>query len=500
MTDADNLPPFDRVPLGPPPPPRIDLPKVDDLPPLPVMPPSQPARPGKPPADKPKPMPTPTPVAATPAPKPASLADTARDLLRPSRKLVAVAAAVASLAAGVAGVYLTGGTAPAPKAVAEAPTPATAAKPPVATIEVPQVPDVADSTPPAVPVVLPAAFAPMSNDPPAVSARTTPAVPVLEPINSRGTWADRATAPSINPNNPPPLAAPRELPLSVPTTATLLSEISLPGVTLPEPPAVTQVGGEAPAVPAIPPPAMPPVPSLPPKVETPPAPADKPQDPVAIPVVSVPTGLPDVKPVGAPPSPFSVADPKPPGEVKPAAPVALNPVTLPPTEGRKPLLPAPTTAPALPPPGAFDAGRPADPQVFVAPKPTTPPAAVAPLPVVGDNPFKMPDATPPPAVAPFPPVAAEQPRPVLAAPLGAAFLKPAGAADVRTDFDVELHDPKPADTYETISKLHYGDVRYAAALRAFNRNQPLADRRSVEVPPAAELKRRYGATSDRPVR
>ena len=79
-------------------------------------------------------------------------------------------------------------------------------------------------------------------------------------------------------------------------------------------------------------------------------------------------------------------------------------------------------------------------------------------------------------------------------------MKPAGATEVKTDFDVDLHEPKAADTYESISKLYYGDTRYAGALRAFNRNQALGGGRSVEVPPAAELRKRYGGGADRPVR
>ena len=492
MTDADNLPPFDRVPLGPPP-----LPKVDDLPPLPTVPPPRASRP---PADKPKPepAPTPTPVAAKPAPA----AATARDLLRPSRKLVAGAAAVASLAAGIGGIYLTGRTTPAPKEVSEAPTPATGFKPSGAGVEVLPQPKV-ELLPPAAPVELPTTFPTLSNDPPAVSARTTPAVPVLEPTNSRPGWADRTTVPGINPNDPPLRVAPLELPTSVTASATRLPDISLPGVTLPAP--VVQAGGEAPAaVPAVPvilPPAIP-TPSLPaPKVEAPPAPAEKPKDPTTIPpVVAVPAGPTEAKPVTLPPSPFTAADGKPLTEVKPAAvPVVPNPVTLPPAEGPKPPVPTQTT-PVLPQPGFNTVPQAEPPTLPVTPKPTTPPSAAVPLPAAGDNPFRTPDAAPPTAVAPFPPVAAEPQRPALAAPLGAAFLKPAGAADVRTDFDVELHDPKPADTYETISKLHYGDTRYAAALRAFNRNQLIGGGRNVEVPPAAELKRRYGTASDRPVR
>jgi hypothetical protein len=81
-----------------------------------------------------------------------------------------------------------------------------------------------------------------------------------------------------------------------------------------------------------------------------------------------------------------------------------------------------------------------------------------------------------------------------------AFTKPSDSADVKpvaatgtpkTDFDVDLYDPKANDTYETISQEAYNDKRYAAALRAFNRNQALQGGRQVELPPLYVLKRRF---------
>jgi hypothetical protein len=82
----------------------------------------------------------------------------------------------------------------------------------------------------------------------------------------------------------------------------------------------------------------------------------------------------------------------------------------------------------------------------------------------------------------------------------AGFSKPSGTNDVKpivatstpkTDFDVDLYDPKRGDSYETISQEYYNDRRFAKALEAFNRNQPLQGGRMVEVPPIHILKKRF---------
>lgn len=79
------------------------------------------------------------------------------------------------------------------------------------------------------------------------------------------------------------------------------------------------------------------------------------------------------------------------------------------------------------------------------------------------------------------------------------FTKPDGSTDVKpivatsapkTDFDVDLHYAKDSDSYESISQEWYNDKKYAAALKAFNRNQPLQGR-VVEVPPIHVLKKRF---------
>src|SRR5262249_5780539 len=46
-------------------------------------------------------------------------------------------------------------------------------------------------------------------------------------------------------------------------------------------------------------------------------------------------------------------------------------------------------------------------------------------------------------------------------------------------------------TYESISQEFYNDRRFAAALKAFNRNMPLQGGHYVEVPPLHILKRKF---------
>jgi hypothetical protein len=82
----------------------------------------------------------------------------------------------------------------------------------------------------------------------------------------------------------------------------------------------------------------------------------------------------------------------------------------------------------------------------------------------------------------------------------AVFTKPSGSAAVKpnvpestpaTGFDINLHEPKREDSYESISQEFYNTRRFAAALRAFNRNLPLTGGRLVEVPPIYILEKRY---------
>src|SRR5262249_51945296 len=60
-----------------------------------------------------------------------------------------------------------------------------------------------------------------------------------------------------------------------------------------------------------------------------------------------------------------------------------------------------------------------------------------------------------------------------------------------TSFDVDLYEPRAGDTYESISREFYNDTRYAAALREFNKGQPLQGGKQVEVPPIHVLRKRF---------
>jgi hypothetical protein len=71
-------------------------------------------------------------------------------------------------------------------------------------------------------------------------------------------------------------------------------------------------------------------------------------------------------------------------------------------------------------------------------------------------------------------------------------VRPAAATTPpRTGFDVDLHEPKASDSYESISQEWYNDRRYGTALKAYNQNKPLQGGHSVEVPPVHVLRKRY---------
>ena len=58
-----------------------------------------------------------------------------------------------------------------------------------------------------------------------------------------------------------------------------------------------------------------------------------------------------------------------------------------------------------------------------------------------------------------------------------------------TSFDVDIYEPKAGDNWEAISREFYSDSRYAAGLRAYNRNKPLQGAGPVDVPPIHIVKR-----------
>ncbi len=231
------------------------------------------------------------------------------------------------------------------------------------------------------------------------------------------------------------------------------------------------VGPAAPATPTLPLPALP---TLPGGMTT----------PVALP--APPPVAPGVAPSVAPPAmdfgplvPTAPATPTPKGPIK--EPDSLFPGVAPAGPG----------APALPPlPTPGTGGLPPLPAA-----PMGPAISVVPPAVVPEN--KPPGA--------FPSIDAP-PKPSLEPPVGmgtpTAFTKPGGTTEVKpvppefapkTGFDVDLHDPKANDSYESISLEWYNDRRYAAALRAFNQNKPLQGGHAVDVPPIHILKRRFPA-------
>ncbi len=252
-------------------------------------------------------------------------------------------------------------------------------------------------------------------------------------------------------------------------------------------PSVIPIGGsEPPKVPAAPP-ALPTAPAMafpavgPPGIPAAPPLPDLPGVPPAAAPLATPV-TPTVPAIPAPPSPFEVQPPPP--ASPPPAPAAPAPAVTPPTPVKLPPIPGepvgPLTSPdvKLPPPaeGAF--------------APSPPPAATRPV----ETP------TPAPAVRP-PEPAASLPDP---APKPLTFTKPAGGADVRpaggsntgerppqTSFDVQLHEPRAGETYESISRDWYNSPNLAAALRAYNRNKPLTGGGTVDVPPLGDLRRMF---------
>ena len=241
-------------------------------------------------------------------------------------------------------------------------------------------------------------------------------------------------------------------------------------------PSVLPAGGMDPARPGVPPATpAPPLPALP----TPPGGMTT---PVALP--APPPVAPGVAPSVAPPAP----DFGPLGPTAPATPTPKGPIKEPDSlfPGVAPAGPAAPALPPLPTPGT--GGVPPLPAAPMGP-------AISVVPSVPEN--------KPPGV--FPSIDAP-PKPSLEPPVGmgtpTAFTKPGGTTEVKpvapefapkTGFDVDLHDPKANDSYESISLEWYNDRRYAAALRAFNQNKPLQGGHSVDVPPIHILKRRFPA-------
>ena len=231
-----------------------------------------------------------------------------------------------------------------------------------------------------------------------------------------------------------------------------------------------------------------------------------PATPALPPLPAAPTGgmaVPPAAPggMGAP----AVPPPMEFGPIGPAAPKPVpDPASLIPSPAPAAVPPAAPALPPLPAPGSNN----------LPPLPAAPSAPAAPMvPSISVVPSAPPAVVPaaPPAVVPSAPPGMlpsidVTPKPNFGPPVGvgspAAFTKPGGATEARpvvpeaapkTDFDVDLYDPKANDSYDSISLEFYNDRRYAAALRAFNQNQALQGGRYVNVPPIHILKRRFPA-------
>ncbi|WP_161967159.1 LysM peptidoglycan-binding domain-containing protein [Fimbriiglobus ruber] len=131
------------------------------------------------------------------------------------------------------------------------------------------------------------------------------------------------------------------------------------------------------------------------------------------------------------------------------------------------------------------------------PKPIEAPAAVTPNENTGilrERTTSQPAAQPAPTMLlPVPPATASNTPSGSTAgrsSSGDANVRPAAATgDTRSTFDVDFYQPKANDTYESISKLHYGDAKYAAALRTFNKGAELGRTDNIQVPPMYVLRK-----------
>lgn len=64
-------------------------------------------------------------------------------------------------------------------------------------------------------------------------------------------------------------------------------------------------------------------------------------------------------------------------------------------------------------------------------------------------------------------------------------------APPRTDYDVDLHAPRAGESFEAISRQHYGDAKYSEALRAFNAGRTPGSGTSIQIPPIYVLRKQF---------
>jgi hypothetical protein len=343
------------------------------------------------------------------------------------KQLTVGAAAVCSLAAGIAAVRLMspGETANQPSATATQPL-----------IGEPRQPVAAPARPPA-----------LSVEP--GRADFIPPTGIVIPKPPEGLVP--GVAPTTPPTYPPPTYPPPTYPA--------------PSMPLESP------GGGLPAIP-VPPPAGSPSSPVPPRDPRMPPPPDSLVPPASPVIPASGTVLPPIP--GLPTAPPGTGSPVTPPTTPPSSPPSVPPV-IPPTP------PGGATLPALPP-------LPAD----LSPKP---PGSVPGSPVAPPGPT-APGGMPPVAPMDLGPVPPVGPGGGTGAKID--FVKPAHAPTVTpvvntertptTSYDVDIYEPKAGDTYEAISREFYNDAKYAAALRAYNRNKPLTGG-TVDVPPIHVLRR-----------
>lgn len=470
-TPASGPAPTPAVPVPPP------LPKTLLLPPPPAK--------DKPAATTP-PVPAPTaepPKSPTPPPVPGRadwVAEVFKLMATPTRQKGVIAAGLLSLAGGAGAakyfwpkqpVNIT----PAPEVAAANPAPAPLPAPPITPAVVPP----GNPVPPVLPVEVPN-FPPLGV--PNVKVERTDAPNALD-------------LPTINIDLPIPAPAP---PAIHDPNLLRVGDVKLPDVpaptTAPAPPTAPPsvdlklpppIGAAAPPVPK-------PVDIAPPSLvtNTPPVPAPTttPAPELAPPKLGdlplpIPLAPPATKPTDLPLLPL------------PNGPAMTAPVTVPKTNEppqAKPIV----DLPKLELPDIASKSAPAA-AATAAPGLNNPATGMPVLPPVNPNPPVKSAADPLPAIKidQIPPRPAASAPPLTLAPVKPVETAPAG--DVQTDFDVDLHDVRAGETYAAVSKLHFGDDRYADAIRAFNRGVSPDQVRQLQIPPVHVLRKQSAQLAGR---
>lgn len=395
---------------------------------------------------------------------------------------------------------------------------------------------------------------------PAASKESTPTAPTnrdAEPISNQPEQPPQPHTPEPAPIVPPAVRAGGELQPPEPGSFPKVSIDTPPPPSLPGIPAVLAPVVPASAEPAIAPvlpvpdAAQPPeprrlppsiVPELPtvPSSETGRVPTVEPTSISPVPAATTPTVVPDVPTIlptgGAAPPQVTVPTSETGGPVIPAVvvPGIAPPSTPSPLAAPVPSITVPGLAdiPTTPRPEGVNATPipvPAltpmvsqEPPVPDLPKTDaiTPPTVATPS-IVPAVPMTEPTSIPAPSTVASPPVlgtpASEEPRTVpvtsattpsivptsnpktdtavtpaaLPSPDSTPVTSASNTEAPRTDYDVDLHSPRSGETFEAISRQHYGDEKYAEALRLFNAGRAPGSGAAIQVPPMYVLRRQY---------